>query len=118
MSTSKITSKYQATIPQDIRKKLRIKAGDLVSFEITDNDTVVVKKATKLDKDYLRALNHTLSEWQSEKDEEAYEDLQTIWTSLLSHSHLSISLQQKIVLQLYFLMKLLLISHRSTMFWQ
>lgn len=78
MSTSKITSKFQATIPQDIRKKLHIKAGDLILFEILDNDTVVIKRAKQIDKEYLRALNNTLSEWKSQEDEEAYDDLQNL----------------------------------------
>lgn len=57
-------------------KKMRIKAGDLLSFEILDDSTVIVKRANAFDKEYLQALNHALSEWQSEEDEEAYNDLQ------------------------------------------
>lgn len=78
MSTSKITTKFQATIPRDIRKKLHIKAGDLISFEILDDNTVIVKRARQIDKDYLDALNSTLSEWKSNEDEEAYDDLQAL----------------------------------------
>lgn len=78
MSTSKITSKFQATIPSDIRKKLHIKAGDLLLFEILDDNTVIIKRARQIDKDYLRALDNTLSEWKTQADEEAYDDLQDI----------------------------------------
>ena len=65
MSRSKINSKLK-------------QAGDLLVFEILDNETVIVKRANALDKEYLKALNHTLSEWQSKDDEEAYNDLQTL----------------------------------------
>ncbi|MGH8581377.1 MAG: AbrB/MazE/SpoVT family DNA-binding domain-containing protein [Gammaproteobacteria bacterium] len=40
-STSKLTRKYQATIPGPVREKLHLHAGDVIVFEI-ENDTVVV----------------------------------------------------------------------------
>lgn len=71
---SKVTSKYQATIPLAVRRKLGLKAGDAVVFEI-ENDSVTVRRATVLDKEYARALEGTLSEWLSKEDEEAYRGL-------------------------------------------
>ena len=38
---SKVTSKYQATIPLAVRRKLSLKPGDAVVFEI-ENDTITV----------------------------------------------------------------------------
>ena len=75
MSNSKLTSKFQTTIPQDIRSTLKLKAGDQIIFEITENKQVVVKKAMPTDLAYLKALESTLSEWNSENDEEDYRDL-------------------------------------------
>lgn len=75
MSNSKLTSKFQATIPQDIRAILDLKAGDQIIFEITKNKQVHLKKAIPMDIVYLKALESTLSEWNSENDEEAYRDL-------------------------------------------
>lgn len=72
--TSKVTQKYQATIPQAIRKKLAIEKGDRVIFEIED-EKVVLKKISPLDWEYLESLSATLGEWSSEADEEAYRDL-------------------------------------------
>lgn len=72
--TSKVTQKYQATIPQAIREKLAIEKGDRVIFEI-ENEKVVLKKLSSLDWEYLEAVSATLSEWSSEADEEAYNDL-------------------------------------------
>lgn len=71
---SKVTSKYQATIPLTVRRKLGLKPGDAVVFEI-ENDTVTVRRATALDREYARALEGTLTEWLSKEDEEAYRGL-------------------------------------------
>ena len=76
MRSSKLTSKFQATIPKEIRKSLKLRAGDTVIFEVLKDGTVVVRRAKPFDKEYLRALEYTLSEWESEHDEEAYKDLQ------------------------------------------
>lgn len=78
MSASKLTTKFQATIPKEIRQKLKLKAGDSVTFQIVDNNLVVIKKSSPLDKEYLRALKKTLSEWESSDDEAAYKHLQDI----------------------------------------
>ena len=78
MAISKLTSKYQATIPKDVRKILKIKAGDRVVFEILGDKRVVIRKLPSLDVEYLQALSPTLGEWNSEEDEEAFRDLQNV----------------------------------------
>jgi antitoxin PrlF len=72
--TSKVTQKYQATIPQGVREKLEIEKGDRIIFEIED-EKVVLKKLSTLDWEYLESISATLGEWSSEADEEAYRDL-------------------------------------------
>jgi antitoxin PrlF len=74
ISTSKLTRKYQATIPEAVREKLDLHAGDVIAFEI-ENDTVVIRKVRPIDIAFAQALVGTLSEWASEHDEEAYCDL-------------------------------------------
>jgi len=71
---SKVTSKFQATIPLAVRRKLGLKPGDAVVFEI-ENDSVRVRRATVLDREYAKALEGTLTEWLSKEDEEAYRGL-------------------------------------------
>lgn len=71
---SSVTSKYQATIPESVRKILGIKKGDKVSFEVKGN-LVVIRRMTSQDLQYLQSLESTLSEWNSETDEKAYADL-------------------------------------------
>jgi antitoxin PrlF len=72
---SKLTSKYQTTIPKNVRKLLLLKQGDEVLFSIHKDGTVTMKKATPRDIEYLESLEKTLSEWNSKNDEDAYEDL-------------------------------------------
>ena len=73
-SISKLTSKYQATIPAPVRKILELRAGDAIAFDI-ENGEIRVRKASTLDLQWVGALEGTLSEWDSQEDEEAYRDL-------------------------------------------
>jgi bifunctional DNA-binding transcriptional regulator/antitoxin component of YhaV-PrlF toxin-antitoxin module len=70
-----LTSKFQATVPKEIRDILHLTARDQIVYEILDNQTVVVRKASPLDKAYLKGLDLTLNEWNSDEDEAAYKDL-------------------------------------------
>lgn len=57
---SRVTKKYQATIPQAVREALGITQGDCVAFEIQSG--VVLKKVAQMDWDYLNAVAETMSE--------------------------------------------------------
>jgi AbrB family looped-hinge helix DNA binding protein len=74
VSASKLTKKYQATIPEPVRKTLHLNAGDAIVFDIEDGD-VHIRKARPMDLVFAQSLEGTLSEWASEADEEAYRDL-------------------------------------------
>jgi antitoxin PrlF len=71
---SRLTRKYQATIPVPVRKKLELEAGDSIVFEIEDNE-IRLRKARPIDLEFVRAVESTLNEWSGEADEEAYRDL-------------------------------------------
>ena len=73
-TTSKLTSKYQATIPEPVRKILHLSAGDAIAFDIEDN-VIRLRKARPVDLAFARTLEGTLDEWESAGDEEAYRDL-------------------------------------------
>ena len=73
-ATSKLTKKFQATVPEVVRKKLSLNAGDVIAFEI-DDEIIKLRKARPIDIEFSSALVPTLSEWESEHDEEAYNDL-------------------------------------------
>jgi antitoxin PrlF len=74
MISSRVTQKYQATIPAPIRKILDIHGGDLVGFEIHDHE-IIIRKVTPLDLEFAKALEGTVSEWESEEDDKLYADL-------------------------------------------
>ncbi len=74
MLASKVTTKYQTTIPLEVREKLGIRQGDMVAFELEDG-VVRLRRVAPLDVEYAKALAGTLSEWASENDEEAYRGL-------------------------------------------
>ena len=74
-TTSRMTSKCQATIPVSVRKVLGLQAGDTVAFEI-ESGRVWLRKAGPLDINFARAVEGTLvSEWLSANDEAAYREL-------------------------------------------
>ena len=73
-TTSKLTRKYQATIPEPVRRLLQLEAGDAVAFDIADS-TVKLRKARPVDLVFAQGLEGTLTEWDSPTDDAAYHDL-------------------------------------------
>jgi antitoxin PrlF len=71
---SKLTKKYQATIPELIRKNLSLEAGDTVAFDL-EGGRIFLRKAQAIDLAFIQSLEGTLTEWNSAFDEEAYGDL-------------------------------------------
>ena len=72
LAVAKITAKGQTTIPQDIRRALKVSAGDLIAWEVSADGTATVRRVQPLDLEYLRAVEGTLGEWAGAADEEAY----------------------------------------------
>ncbi len=72
---SKITSKGQTTVPQEVRAALNSKPGDLIGWEVDAAGRVVVHRIQPADVEYLQAVENTLNEWRTEEDEAAYGDL-------------------------------------------
>jgi antitoxin PrlF len=75
LAVSKLTSKYQTTVPSSIRETLGLSKGDSIVFETAADGAVTVRKALPLDLELARALEPLLSEWSSDKDAEAYRGL-------------------------------------------
>ena len=79
-AVSKLTTKFQATIPAPVRKALASQRGDTVAFDIRDG-VVTLRRAAPTDTGwpwaiaFTKAVEGTLSEWHSEADERAYRDL-------------------------------------------
>ena len=60
LSTTKMSSKGQVVIPEEIRKKLGLKAGSLFVV-IGDKDVVILKAITSPAMDQFDALNYSLA---------------------------------------------------------
>jgi len=73
-ATSKLTKKYQATIPEPVRTALQLQAGDAVAFDI-QGKSIQLRKAQAIDLSYAQSLEDTLTEWATAEDEKAYRDL-------------------------------------------
>ena len=74
MPVSTLTTKYQATIPRQVRETLQLGAGDRIEFLI-ERGAVRVRKAPA-GTDELHALEATLApEWNSDDDDRAYAHL-------------------------------------------
>jgi len=72
---SRLTSKYQATVPKEIRRHLHLESGDQIVYELLPDQTVVIRKTHPMDLEYLDSLKETMSEWESDDDEQAYKNL-------------------------------------------
>jgi antitoxin PrlF len=75
MLTSKLTSKYQATIPKEVRSALHLEARDRILYIIKNDNTVMITRVNPLDLEYLSSISKNLSEWNSEEDENAFRNL-------------------------------------------
>jgi antitoxin PrlF len=71
---SRLTSKGQTTIPREVRRKLSLQPGDMIVYDL-DDDEVRLRKQMPLDVTFLRAVQTTLSEWDSPEDAAAFDDL-------------------------------------------
>ena len=68
---STISKKGQTTVPLEIRKKLELKDGDHIIFEVSSSGEVLLKKAISFkNMDYLKAVEQTLTEWTGSDDDD------------------------------------------------
>ncbi len=72
---AKITAKGQTTIPRTVRAALHVAPGDLISWDVDENGTAIVRRVKPIDLEYLRGIEATLTEWSSVEDEESYREL-------------------------------------------
>jgi AbrB family looped-hinge helix DNA binding protein len=55
MAKTKVTSKFQITIPREIREKVGIRPGEIVNVESVSTEEILVKRFRRL-KDPLKVL--------------------------------------------------------------
>jgi AbrB family looped-hinge helix DNA binding protein len=73
--TTTVTSKFQVTIPKEIREILDVKEGDKLIFTINDKGEVVIKKAVIVALDELSALISQKAKSQGYTEEKLEEDI-------------------------------------------
>lgn len=71
---SRITPDSQTVLPSPVRHALGLKPGDMLEYEIEEGH-VVLRRSPPSDDVHLRALQGTLSEWNSPEDAAAFDDL-------------------------------------------
>ena len=71
---SRLSGKGQVTIPVEIREKLALAPGDVIVYEV-EGDRAFLRRGEPLDLAFHAALSHSLDEWASEEDEDAFRDL-------------------------------------------
>ena len=74
LELARVTAKGQATIPKRIRDAAHIREGDLLAFDLDNNNRIIIKRIEPAVDVELSALQQTLSEWNSPQDEEAWRD--------------------------------------------
>ena len=74
MELARIGARGQTTIPKRVRVAADLHAGDTLAFE-AQPDHLIVRKMPVAQNAYLQGLAHTLDEWNSPEDEEAWRDL-------------------------------------------
>ena len=71
---SRLSSKGRTTIPREVRRRLSLQPGDMIVYEL-DDEEVRLRRQMPLDVTFLRAVQTTLSEWDSPEDAAAFDDL-------------------------------------------
>ena len=66
---STLSQKGQTTIPQEVREKLGIREGDILEYEI-EGSSVRLRKLQRIDAQWSRALETTLTEWCGDRDDD------------------------------------------------
>jgi len=62
MSRTKVTSKFQLTIPKEIREQIDLKAGEVVEVQILGEEGIAIKRFRKVKSPLKVLVGETLSE--------------------------------------------------------
>ena len=74
MELARIGTRGRITIPKRVRAAANLNVGDTLAFDV-QADHLVVRKMPVGQDAFLRGLAHTLGEWGSPEDEDAWREL-------------------------------------------
>jgi AbrB family looped-hinge helix DNA binding protein len=76
-AVSRLTTKYQATIPSAVRRALKLKAGDRIAFMIKGRTVTVTRAKPGIDENLAWRLTQAraMQDWDTPEDDEAFRDL-------------------------------------------
>lgn len=72
--TGRMGRNGRTAVPRKVRERLGLTPGDSLVYEV-EGETVRMRRLAPVDLAYLRAVQATLSEWDSPEDEAAYAGL-------------------------------------------
>lgn len=76
-AVSRLTTKYQATIPTVVRRALKLKAGDRIAFSVKGRTVTVTRAKPRVDENLAWRLTQAraMQDWDTPEDDEAFRDL-------------------------------------------
>ena len=74
---TRLTTKYQTTVPAEVRERLGLGKGDFVEFVIEGSAVRLRKARRRLSDDaaFKLAQMEAMSDWDTPEDDEAFRDL-------------------------------------------
>ena len=72
--TPKLSSKFQATVPEQVRHALQLRPGDLIGFDAQGN-VARLRRASSFDLAFAQGVESALAEWSSAQDDAACKNL-------------------------------------------
>jgi antitoxin component of MazEF toxin-antitoxin module len=72
---TRLSARGHLKIPDRICQIIGLEPGDLVTFEIEDNSTLLIRRVEEYDEAFNLTVAESLDEWASEHDRQAFQDL-------------------------------------------
>ncbi len=71
----KHSTKGRTVVPAEIRKRLNLRPGDTIAYEVRPDGRVDMRKIEPLDAAFMRLASDSFAEWSDPETERAFGDL-------------------------------------------
>lgn len=72
---TRLSARGHVKIPRRICQIIGLEPGDLLTFEIEDNNTITIRRVEEYDEAFNLTVAESLDEWASEHHRQAFQDL-------------------------------------------